>query len=152
MSQSDYINHKKQATVLRRQQDLDSILSSHDYTKYKSFELANTIDVENKNPTYNQLQLDNKERVFNMELTVSGCARFQLCSDTADLSNRPNRKITMTDSMGKRGMATTGLQGYNEYKVNQKVNNLIMPCMMFDKCDTFLYNRRNMNKMVNIEN
>ena len=152
MSQSDYINHKKQATVLRRQQDLDSILSSHDYTKYKSFELANTIDVENENPTYNQLQLDNKERVFNIELTVSDCARFQLCSDTADLSNRPNRKITMTDSMGKRGMVTTGLQGYNEYKVNKKVNNLIMPCMMFDKCDTFLYNRRNMNKIVNIEN
>ena len=60
MSQSDYINHKKQATVLRIQQDLDSILSSHDYTKYKSFELANTIYIENKNPTYNQLQFPDK--------------------------------------------------------------------------------------------
>jgi hypothetical protein len=33
--------------------------------------------------------------------------------------------------------------------VKQKVNNLIMPCLMFDECDTYLHNRRNMNKMIN---
>lgn len=146
MSQSDYINHKKQATVLRRQQDLESILDAQDYTNFKSFALVNTIIDEN--PTYNQLQQTDKERIFGMEFIKpqENCAEFKLCSNT---DTRLNRRTTMTDLMGKRGMVTTRQHAHNEYKVRQKVNNLIMPCMMFDKCDMYLHNRRNMNRMVN---
>ena len=137
MSQSDYINHKKQATILRRQdENLDNILSSQSYSKFKSFSVAN--EIKSDNLTYGQLPLSTKERVFDIEIPVSSCASFKTCiNDYA--TDRPNRVLTMTDHMGKRGY--TRMNGYNEYFVKQKANNLIMPCTMFEKCDNFLYLR-----------
>jgi hypothetical protein len=130
MSQSDYIKFKKTARILNKQKDLESVLSSNEYTNFKTFVLGNTIS--NQVPTYRQLQI---------EAQVTECASFPFCTNT---NTRENRVITMTDIMGKRGY--TRQHGYNEYIVNQKVNNLIMPCKMFESCDEFLYLRNNMNK------
>lgn len=136
MSQSDYIKHKRNAHILKRQTDLDSILNSKDLTQYKEFQLMNTI--ENTFPTYNQLKLSNKQPIFSMEIPVNNCSEFIVCSNT---NNRPNRVLTMTDAMGKRGYKQRNAM--NEYFVNQKVNNLILPCKMFSECEKFYYLREN---------
>ena len=130
MSQGDYINHVKVTRILEKQTDLENVLSSKEYTSFLSYTLSNTI--ENKIPTYRDLQV---------EQGMEKCAPFTLCMNT---NNRVNRVITMSDPMGKRGY--TQQHGYNEYIVSQKVNNLIMPCKMFEACDLFLDNRKNLNK------
>ena len=132
MSQGDYINHLKVTRLLETQTDLENVLSSKEYTSFMSYTLANTI--QNKIPTYRSLQL---------EKDMGKCEPFILCMDT---NKRVNRVITMSDPMGKRGYAQQ--HGYNEYIVSQKVNNLIMPCKMFEVCDLFLDSRKNMNKKV----
>ena len=43
--------------------------------------------------------------------------------------------------MGKRGYKRRN--AYQEYFINQKVNNLIMPCKMFAECDRYFYLREN---------
>ena len=121
MSQSDYIQHKKIARVLKKQKDLESVLSSNVYTNFKTFMIG-----DNKIP--------------------NECETFKFCKDT---NTRENRVITMTDIMGKRGY--TRQHGYNEYIVNQKVKNLIMPCKMFEECDEFLYLRNSMEKTQRIK-
>ena len=129
MSQSDYIKFKKTAQVLKSQSDLENVLSSNEYTNFKTFILGNTTN--NELLTYRQLQI---------ETQVTKCASFPFCKGT---EKRANRVVSMTDMMGKRGY--TRHHGYNEYIVNQKVNNLIMPCQMFDKCDVFLDARNQYN-------
>ena len=140
MSQSDYIKHKKNAIILKRQNDLESILNSQDFTNYKEFELLNTI--ENTLPTPNQLAETNKHKIFKIEKNATNCARFIVCSTPGQTTNdRPNRVLTMTDIMGKRGYKRRN--AYQEYFINQKVNNLIMPCKMFAECDRYFYLREN---------
>lgn len=130
MSQGDYINHLKVTRILEEQTDLENVLSSKEYTSFLSYTLSNSI--ANKNPTYRELQLVKD---------IGKCAPFKLCMDT---NKRVNRVTTMTDPMGKRGY--TQHHGYNEYIVSKKVNNLIMPCKMFEVCDLFLDNRNIMDK------
>jgi hypothetical protein len=121
MFQSDYIQSKKVARVLKKQKDLESVLSSNNYTNFKTFMIGdNTIPKE--------------------------CEIFKFCKDT---NMRENRVITMTDIMGKRGY--TRHHGYNEYIVNQKVKNLIMPCKMLEECDEFLNLRNSMDKTQRIK-
>ena len=136
MSQSDYIAHKKNAQILQRQSDLEGVLNSQDFTQYKQFAFHNTIT--NSNITYNQLREPNKQRVYKMELPVSQCPQFLTCTQT---QARPNRVITMGDPMGKRGFKRRN--GYNEYFVHQKANNLVMPCKMFRECNEYFYLREN---------
>lgn len=119
MSQGDYINFLKVATILKRQEHLENVLTAHEYTSFKTFEMKNV----------------NTETIPCTR--VNKCAKFILLKDT---QQRPNRVITMTDPMGKRGY--TLHHGYNEYMVNQKVNNLIMPCQLLKECDEFMSCRR----------
>ena len=141
MSQSDYIKHKKNATILKRQNDLEIILNSQDFTNYKEFELLNTI--KNTLHTPNQLTETNKHKIFKIEKNATNCARFIVCSTPGGqtTNDRPNRVLTMTDLMGKRGYKRRN--AYQEYFINQKVNNLIMPCKMFAECDRYFYLREN---------
>ena len=136
MSQSDYISHKKNAHILQNQTDLESVLNSQDYTQYKQFAFHNTLTSTNK--TYNQLRQPNKQSIYKMELAVSQCPQFITCTNT---SARPNRVTTMSDPMGKRGFKRRN--GYNEFFVHQKANNLIMPCKMFRECNEYFYLREN---------
>lgn len=138
MSQSDYIAHKKNAQILQRQTNLEAVLSSQDLTNYKKFAFNNTI--KSTNITHNQLRLKNKQRIYNMEMSNDTCnnPEFIVCTNT---NTRPNRVITMTDEMGKRGYKRRN--GYNEYLVYQKNNNLIMPCKMFKECNKYFYLREN---------
>ena len=138
MSQSDYITHKKNAQILQSQTDLEPVLSSQDLINYKKFALNNTI--KSSNITYNQLRLNNKQTIYGMEMSNDICnnPEFVVCTNT---NTRPNRVITMTDAMGKRGYKRRN--GFNEYLVYQKSNNLIMPCKMFKECNEYFYLREN---------
>lgn len=138
MSQSDYLNRKKLGVVLRNQKDLEPILACDDYTHFKTYSLITTI--KNEKLTYGRLPL---------EESACQLPRFQLCRNTNDILLRPNRVTILTDSMGKRGY--TRHHGYNEYNVGLKVNNLIMPCKLLKDCDRYLYQRRNMDKMTNLD-
>jgi hypothetical protein len=135
MSQSDYIQLQRNATILRNQSDLESILTSEELTNFKSFAIKNTN--VNTRPTYGQLLATGKQRIMNMEVSATNCSQFIVCKNT---QLRPNRKVTMTDIMGKRGY--TRQHGYNEYIMYNKVNNKIAPCKMFKKCDEYFYLRR----------
>ena len=125
MSQSDYLNYKKNKRILTKQKDLENVLSSGSYTGFKTFMVSNTFI--NKTPTYRETKLKQE---------VSECAPFILDERT---ELRPNRIQSMTDPLGKRGYVRK--QALNEYVLNQKVNSLIMPCKMFQECDEFLHNR-----------
>ena len=125
MSQSDYLNYKKNKQILTNQTDLENVLSSGSYTKFKTFVVSNTLI--NKVPSY---------RESKVKQEVNECAFYILDKGT---EQRPNRIQTMTDPIGKRGY--TRNHALNEFIINQKVNSLIMPCKMFQECDEFKHHR-----------
>lgn len=87
MSQSDYLKHKRSATLLASQSDLEPILTGTQYSNYTRYQLANTIT--NTKNTYSMLLPTGKQKVFSMEKKVSGCTEFTLCMNT---QSRPNRR------------------------------------------------------------
>lgn len=87
MSQSDYIKYKKVAVELQMQSKLRPVIESGQYTRFKDFELENTI-LSNK-LRYEKLQPSNTITVFGInQLHASNCARFQLCLNTNSRLNR----------------------------------------------------------------
>lgn len=87
MSYGDYLNYKKTLHILKELDKMDSTLDSDIYTRFKSFNLQTT--VVNDSVMFNKLNLSNKPQiVFDMEKSVDGCPRFNLC----DSSSRVNRK------------------------------------------------------------
>ena len=84
MSYGDYLNYKKTIHILKELEKMDSTLDSDIYTRFKSFNLQTT--VVNDSILFNKLNIANKPQiVFDMEKSVDGCPRFDLCS-------RVNRK------------------------------------------------------------
>ena len=71
MSQSDYIQYKKQNILWndRTRETTSSILSSSSHLMYKQFYLENTSP--NTLPIYSQLVPSNKQMVFQMEKPIS---------------------------------------------------------------------------------
>jgi hypothetical protein len=71
MSQSDYIQYKKQNNLWndRVKESASSILSSSSHLMYKQFYLENTS--VNTLPVYSQLVPSNKQMVFQMEKPIS---------------------------------------------------------------------------------
>ena len=126
MSQHDYLIKKKLGTILKEQNKLENVMSSDLYTKFKTMGVSE--EVINTIPRYGQLMMDLSRN--------NDCAHFILCKNT---NERPNRVLTMTDPMGKRGYGSN--HGFNEYILHQKINSLIMPCKMFQQCDEFKHYR-----------
>lgn len=94
MSQSDYLNLKKKRRILENQSNnLNPVLESSQYTNFKAFNLETT--VTNTKQTNSNLMQENKQRIYNMDITIldensENCLpEFKLCSDT---KSRPNRK------------------------------------------------------------
>lgn len=70
MSQSDYIQYKKQNILWNdREKESLSILSSSSHLMYKQFYLENTSP--NTLPVYSQLVPSNKQMIFQMEKPIS---------------------------------------------------------------------------------
>lgn len=88
MSQSDYINHLKMATVLKNQKELSPVLDSANYTLFKKYNIANT--VKNSLLLYEELPLEGITNIFDMPLkNVANCPVFIECINT---NTRVNRK------------------------------------------------------------
>jgi len=91
MSQSDYLKHKKMATQLKIDNaDFNPVLDAQQYTQFKKYQLNNTITSTNKQ--WSRLQPSGKQRIFSMDLDVSGCSSFLLCSGT---DQRPHREAML---------------------------------------------------------
>jgi hypothetical protein len=88
MSQSDYLKHKKTAHILKENK-LPPILNSADYTAYTRFQLTNTI-INDEETNYGEIVPEGKKKIFGMEINVSNCPSFILCSST---DTRPNRVL-----------------------------------------------------------
>jgi hypothetical protein len=133
MSQSDYIQHKKQSVLLSNVSDLPGTISSDEYVACKTYSLEHTV-VSTK-PTYNQLGMGS--RVFGMEINVSKCALnpFPFCRET---ESRENRRLNSKNSLFKPSKKHNG---QNEYFLYQKFHNLLCYKGEFRECDEFIYKR-----------
>jgi hypothetical protein len=75
MSQSDYIKYKKTSNELKFLQKYPSVLTSGDYTDFNQYSLKNK--VINSKLLLNQITLDGKQIIFNMELkSATNCPTF----------------------------------------------------------------------------
>jgi len=86
MSQSDYIQHKKNSRQLKDLAKMGSVLSPHFYTRSKAYNIENT--VLNTKTVYHQLIPPNKQIVFDMEKVVTNCPTFLYCRGTQARVNR----------------------------------------------------------------
>jgi hypothetical protein len=90
MSQSDYIQFKKTAQVLRAEaitnHDLPAVLDTGDYTHFESYNLETT--VKNTKTQFSRLVLPNDQVFFDIEKNVNNCATFPLCINTNQRTNR----------------------------------------------------------------
>lgn len=92
MSQSDYIKFKKTATVLKTDQyKMQPVLEQGAYDDYAQYSLETTIP--NTKLRTSRLLPANKQNILDMELNVTNCAQFIMCSNT---NTRPNRKPNTT--------------------------------------------------------
>lgn len=91
MSQSDYINLKKTALILKNNStaalnDLPPVLTPELYTAFTTYNLETT--VSNTKNTYSRLLPTGKKTFLDIEKNVATCPTFILCKNT---NNRPNR-------------------------------------------------------------
>lgn len=93
MSQSNYINHLRDSTILKEQRKLPYVLNAKDYTQYKSFSLINTIP--NTKNSFSQLSSNGNTNIFDMEKNTMNCSRFQLCKNTNQRINRDINTIQL---------------------------------------------------------
>jgi hypothetical protein len=103
MSQSDYIQYKKDFTVLSIDASLNfpPVLNSQNYTDYKGFVLENSVIESVNSPkkivyrtiqdSNNQIVFDmikNKSKVENMGINLQNCPSFLMCNNTNKRVNR----------------------------------------------------------------
>jgi hypothetical protein len=95
MSQSDYIEHKRRALVLKTQNKLPSILTSDQYIGFKQFAAKNNI--VNTSPEYNELIPAGTKVIFDVVLNnTANCSTFIVDKNT---QTRPNRVITLPPNL-----------------------------------------------------
>ena len=84
MSQSDYIQYKKRRTVVKNQtDDFHNPIPRQTLTDLTSYMITKTIQpVNTVKPNYDSLMLPNKGRIFDMDVTISNCPNFILCTNT----------------------------------------------------------------------
>ena len=131
MSQSDYIQFKKNAQILKDVSKLSSNLSSEDYTQFMTYSLANS-NINSKQLS-NQLQI--LPNVFGMEKQISSCPTLVFCKNT---NTRGNRKTNPQNTLFN---GYKQANSYNEYFTYQKYHHLLCYSGEFRKCDEFIYNR-----------
>jgi len=92
MSQSDYLKHKKMATVLKSVADLDPVLMSGDYTSFVGYSLDKQIgNIASPKVVYSKLIQPTYQRSFSMDLPHKNlCMGMTICKNT---NSRPNRVL-----------------------------------------------------------
>lgn len=151
MSQSDYLQHKRASAILKSESmanadDLEAVLKSSDYTKFKQYTIINTI--KNAKTTQNQLLDTNKHRVFNMEKNVNNCPDiFVVCKNTDSRYNRkPNaenvlfrgykHQIPTYEFFLKRKLKT-------KYSTEKELEDYqpLEHCEVFEECEKYFFLR-----------
>lgn len=95
MSQSDYIEYKRRALVLKNQTKLPTILTSDQYIGFKQFAAENNI--VNTSPEYNELIPAGTKVLFDVVLNnTANCSTFIVDKNT---QTRPNRVITLPPNL-----------------------------------------------------
>lgn len=95
MSQSDYIEYKRRALVLKNQNKLPAILTSDQYIGFKQFAAENNI--VNTSPEYNELIPAGTKVIFDVVLNnTANCSTFIVDKNT---QTRPNRVITLPPNL-----------------------------------------------------
>jgi len=117
MSQSDYIQFKKTAIVLKND-ELPAVLNPTDYTSFESYNLETT--VQNTKNTYSRLVLSGNKQIFDMEKKVSGCATFPLCTNT---NLRANRVL----NTGPKILPSNGLSTAYKPDPTYRINKVFTP-------------------------
>ena len=141
MSQSDYIKFKKTGVKLREQTKHDAVYSSTDYIAFVNYSLEKSIT--NQKPTYNRLVPSGKQNIFDMELKMSDCPNFKVCTETDD---RPNRvPLTAYQSTCFPVMKAPGrtvpryikkpMSNAHKYKMNCKCKNVSCVCTAICESD-----------------
>ncbi len=95
MSQSDYIKYKKTSNQLLRLSKYPSVLESGDYTSFSQYNLENSLI--NTKPLLNQITLNGKQIIFNMELkNAQNCPTFS-CLNSVTRSNRVLNAVSIPE-------------------------------------------------------
>jgi len=138
MSQSDYINYKRQTLLLKHIEECDPVLSADTYTQFKGYMLETT--VRNTKPLYPSFCLKNQQNIFDMTIQPENCIAVPFCTHT---DKRYNRVINKKGSVYIGNEVYPGqTNGYNQYFMYQKVNNSMCVSKEFQDCDEFLYKRK----------
>lgn len=134
MSQSDFIQRKKMANILKKgqQKSLGNTMDSKMLIGIKSFVYANHI--ENHNVRRNQLVPEGKQRIFGMEVNSiackANCPNYNFGNGTR---NRENRSDTIMPLCSHYRSNISK----NAYFIEQKENNLLCLEKVFEECDDF---------------
>lgn len=86
MSQSDYIKYKKTSNELLSLSKYPSVLGSQDYTSFMEYNLENSLI--NTKQLLNQITLNGKQIIFNMELKTAGSCPSFSCLNGQTRNNR----------------------------------------------------------------
>lgn len=78
MSQSDYLQNKKTAIVLRNVSKLSPVLMSGEYTEFRGYSLDKQIN--NSKVVFSKLIQPNYNRKFDMDLRSNSCSATPLCN------------------------------------------------------------------------
>jgi len=139
MSQSDYIQYKKDFTILSIDASLNflPVLNSQDYTDYRGFVLENTVIPSINYPkkmVYRNIQDPNNQTIFNMKksksqvqnigTSLTNCPSFLMCNKTDKRLNRvPLSKVYFTPTPQPKNWQKN--KGANDIKIDYlvKTNN-----------------------------
>ena len=139
MSQSDYLNNKKNAQILENQNHLEGVLNSQLLTNFKGYSISKQID---------------NNKIFDMELNNTNCSSFIFCTDT---NTRPNRKLNNIVNSTNPDCKQLIFSNYkrnskNGYYLYLKKRNQLCPAKEMQACDEYLYLRRHRNKITDLDN
>ena len=102
MSQSDFINYKKETNQLLEIDKLDKVLSSQDYIRFKQYTLeSNSV---NTKPILNQLTKSGNTCIFGMEKNISKCSsinNFTICNKTDKRGNRVKNTMNIPNPINQ---------------------------------------------------
>ena len=129
MSQSDYIQQKRNITILNNSNNsLADVLTNKEYSEFKKYSIANT--VENTLPTLNQLQTNNI-RVFDSTYKRS-CYKNVFCKTKGAYYER--RKLSNILPTGYKNQIAM-----NDYFLTYKKKPNKMPCDSLYECDKYFF-------------
>ena len=161
MSQSDYLTHKKNRTILKMVDNtantLDPVMSSQTYSQLKNYVTEHDLMKNNTKITYNRLPNSTKIHFRNMEVRKPTNASICVaCGKTGSLGKYvANRNIQLKQ---KGTVYQVNTLNYHKNKLKEySINPQNSPCenitqemiehyveREFCQCDTFLARRKNL--------